>query len=53
MVYASDFRKGITFEMNGEPHVVLDFQHVKPGKGAANKVQKHPHRRYTRGSFQP
>ena len=31
----SDFRKGITFEMNGEPHVVLDFQHVKPGKGAA------------------
>ncbi|MBE6042582.1 MAG: elongation factor P [Clostridiales bacterium] len=35
MIYASDFRKGITFEMNGEPHVVLDFQHVKPGKGAA------------------
>ncbi|MBQ9074619.1 MAG: elongation factor P, partial [Mogibacterium sp.] len=31
----SDFRKCITFEMNGEPHVVLDFQHVKPGKGAA------------------
>ena len=21
MIYASDFRKGITFEMNGEPHV--------------------------------
>ena len=35
MIYASDFRKGITFEMNGEPHVVLDFQHVKPGKAAA------------------
>ena len=35
MIYASDFRKGITYEMNGEPHVVLDFQHVKPGKGAA------------------
>ena len=35
MIYASDFRKGITVEMNGEPHVVLDFQHVKPGKGAA------------------
>ena len=35
MIYASDYRKGITFEMNGEPHVVLDFQHVKPGKGAA------------------
>lgn len=35
MIYASEFRKGITFEINGEPHVVLDFQHVKPGKGAA------------------
>ena len=35
MIYASDCRKGITFEMNGEPHIVLDFQHVKPGKGAA------------------
>ena len=32
---ASDFRKGMTFEINGEPHIVLDFQHVKPGKGAA------------------
>ena len=35
MISAGDFRKGITFELNGEPHVVLDFQHVKPGKGAA------------------
>lgn len=35
MIYASEFRKGNTFEINGEPHVVLDFQHVKPGKGAA------------------
>lgn len=35
MIYASDFRKGVTFQINGEPHVVLDFQHVKPGKGAA------------------
>jgi elongation factor P len=35
MVTAGDFRKGITFIMNGEPCVVLDFQHVKPGKGAA------------------
>ena len=35
MSYAGDFRKGMTFEINGEPHVVLDFQHVKPGKGAA------------------
>lgn len=35
MISAGDFRKGMTFELNGEPHVVLDFQHVKPGKGAA------------------
>ena len=35
MIYAGDFRKGITFEIDGEPYVILDFQHVKPGKGAA------------------
>ena len=35
MVSAGDFRKGITFQINGDPYVILDFQHVKPGKGAA------------------
>ena len=35
MISAGDFRKDITFEMNGDPYVVLDVQHVKPGKGAA------------------
>lgn len=35
MISAGDFRKGVTFELNGDPNVVLDFQHVKPGKGAA------------------
>ncbi|SNR86665.1 translation elongation factor P (EF-P) [Anaerovirgula multivorans] len=35
MISASEFRKGVTFELNGEPYVVIDFQHVKPGKGAA------------------
>ncbi|PID79814.1 MAG: elongation factor P [Clostridiales bacterium] len=35
MISAGDFRKGVTFEINGEPYVVVDFQHVKPGKGAA------------------
>ena len=35
MITAGYFRKGMTFEMNGAPHVILDFQHVKPGKGAA------------------
>lgn len=35
MISAGDFRKGITFEMDGDVWVVVDFQHVKPGKGAA------------------
>lgn len=35
MISAGDFRKGMTFEINGQPYVVVDFQHVKPGKGAA------------------
>ncbi|MGL5440004.1 MAG: elongation factor P [Filifactoraceae bacterium] len=35
MITAGEFRKGITFEMDGQPFLVVDFQHVKPGKGAA------------------
>ena len=35
MVVAGDFRKGITIEMDGKIYVITDFQHVKPGKGAA------------------
>lgn len=35
MISANDIRKGITFKMDGEVYQVLDFQHVKPGKGAA------------------
>lgn len=35
MILASEFRKGLTFEKDGEPCVIIDFQHVKPGKGAA------------------
>lgn len=35
MIAAGDFRKGVTFEINGQPYVIVDFQHVKPGKGAA------------------
>ncbi len=34
-ITAGDFRKGMIFEMDGKPMVVVDFQHVKPGKGAA------------------
>lgn len=35
MVSAGDFRKGMTVEIDGTAYVVVDFQHVKPGKGAA------------------
>jgi len=34
-ITAGDFRKGMIFEMEGKPMMVVDFQHVKPGKGAA------------------
>jgi elongation factor P len=35
MITASDFRKGITIEWDGGVWNIVDFQHVKPGKGAA------------------
>lgn len=35
MISAGDFRKGATFVMDGEVYEIIDFQHVKPGKGAA------------------
>lgn len=35
MVTAGDFRNGLTFEMDGNVMQVIEFQHVKPGKGAA------------------
>ena len=35
MISAGDFRTGITFELDGNVVQVIEFQHVKPGKGAA------------------
>lgn len=35
MVSAGDFRNGVTFEMDGSVYQIVEFQHVKPGKGAA------------------
>ena len=32
---AGDFRNGTTFEMEGNVYRVVEFQHVKPGKGSA------------------
>lgn len=35
MISAGDFRNGVTIEYEGAIYVILEFQHVKPGKGAA------------------
>ena len=35
MISAGDFRNGVTFELNGQVFQIIEFQHVKPGKGAA------------------
>lgn len=35
MISAGDFRNGITLEIEGNVYQVIEFQHVKPGKGAA------------------
>lgn len=35
MYSTPDFRKGLRIELNNEPYVIVDFQHVKPGKGGA------------------
>ena len=35
MIQAGDFRKGVTIEYEGNIYTIVDFQHVKPGKGAA------------------
>ncbi len=35
MISAGDFRNGVTVEVDGNIFVIIEFQHVKPGKGAA------------------
>jgi elongation factor P len=35
MYSTPDFRKGLKIEINGEPFAIVEFQHVKPGKGGA------------------
>ena len=35
MISAGDFRNGVTFEYEGSVYQIIEFQHVKPGKGAA------------------
>jgi elongation factor P len=35
VISTNDFRTGLTIELDGDPWQIMDFQHVKPGKGAA------------------
>ena len=35
MISAGEFRNGVTFDMDGSVFQIIEFQHVKPGKGAA------------------
>ena len=35
MISVNDFKTGLTVEVEGDIFTVIDFQHVKPGKGAA------------------
>jgi elongation factor P len=35
MYSTTEFRKGVKIELDGTPFVIIDFQHVKPGKGGA------------------
>src|SRR5262250_584808 len=35
VIDTSEFRKGLKIEVDGEPYEIIEFQHVKPGKGSA------------------
>jgi elongation factor P len=35
MISTSDFKKGVKMELDATPYIIIDFQHVKPGKGPA------------------
>lgn len=54
MISVSDFRNGVTFEMDGNVMQIIEFQHVKPGKGAAFvrvKMRQCHHRCCDRDNF--
>ena len=56
MITAGDFRNGMTIEMDGQVFQVIEFQHVKPGKGAAfvrTKLKNIKNGGVTETSFRP
>ena len=40
MISAGDFRNGVTLEIEGNVYQIVEFQHVKPGKGAAFQTDR-------------
>jgi len=50
MLTAGDFKNGVTFEKDGQVCQVIEFQHVKPGKGAAFVRTQHPYRALRAGT---
>ena len=38
MISAGDFRNGVTIEFEGNIYQIIEFQHVKPGKGAQSVI---------------
>ena len=52
MISAGDFRNGVTLEIDGQVVQILEFQHVKPGKGAAYKIKK-CHQRWCGRAYLP
>ena len=51
MISAGDFRNGVTFEEDGNVLQVVEFQHVKPGKGAAFVERKDMEYSYNDGDL--
>jgi elongation factor P len=47
-VSTAEFRKGLKIELDGQPYNIVDFQHVKPGKGGAFVRTKLKHLRLGR-----
>ena len=35
VIVTNEFRNGARLELDGEPYIIVEFQHVKPGKGGA------------------
>src|SRR5262249_17800951 len=48
-VSTAEFRKGLKIELDGQPYNIVEFQHVKPGKGGAFVRTKLKHLRLGRG----